>query len=209
MDTVAKGDKQEWQRVMDDHCVVTSEDGEVLSKKQFLDELGPLAPGLSGTIRVQNLTVQTVSGIAIVRYLADEQEAVFGQQLATQYRTTDTFRRTGGQWKMLASHTSVVTKDPPPLEVSSAHWPALAGTYQLLPDGWTFHVVLQDGKLYGGRDLSKLRPFLPLTPDAFVLQGRLGEWLFVRDAAGKAGQIVNFRKFEPLIWTRVAGTTAP
>jgi hypothetical protein len=49
---------------------------------------------------------------------------------------------------------------------------------------------------------ARLRPFIPLTPDAFVLSGRLGEWIFVTEK-GKASRIVNFRKFEPLVWTRV------
>jgi len=203
MDAITTGDKQVWQQIMDEHCVVTSEEGEVIPKKEFLDELGPLPPGLSGTISVQDLTVQTASNIAIVRFLDDEHEDVFGQKLATQYRVTDTFMRMGSEWKMLASHISVVTKDPPPLDASSADWQSLVGTYQLVPNGWKFYVELRDGKLYGGRDAAKLKVLLPLTPDAFVAQGRLGEWLFVKDASGKAVRIVNFRKFEPLIWTRV------
>ena len=103
---------------------------------------------------------------------------------------------------MVASHVAVVTQDPPAQSVSRAAWPALVGTYRLLPDGWTFTVELRDGTLYGGRDPKKLKPFIPLTPDAFVLTGSLGEWMFVveNDAATR---IVNLRKFEPLIWTRV------
>jgi hypothetical protein len=41
-----------------------------------------------------------------------------------------------------------------------------------------------------------------LTTDAFVVSGSLGEWMFVVES-GKAVRIVNFRKFEPLIWSRV------
>jgi hypothetical protein len=36
----------------------------------------------------------------------------------------------------------------------------------------------------------------------FVLVGSLGEWLFVVDK-GRATYVVSFRKFEPLLWTRV------
>jgi hypothetical protein len=39
-----------------------------------------------------------------------------------------------------------------------------------------------------------------------VLTDSLGDWLFVPGKDGKATKIVDFRKFEPLIWTRVAGT---
>jgi hypothetical protein len=113
---------------------------------------------------------------------------------------TDTYRREKDNWKLVASHVSVVTQDPPAQNVSKVGWPALVGNYQLLPGGWTFTVELRDGTLYGGRDPKKLRPFIPLTPDAFVLSGALGEWLFVVEN-GSATRIVNLRKFEPLIWT--------
>jgi hypothetical protein len=46
---------------------------------------------------------------------------------------------------------------------------------------------------------------IPLTPLAFVREGSLGEWLFVMGPDRKATAIVNFRKFEPLIWTRAGG----
>ena len=48
-----------------------------------------------------------------------------------------------------------------------------------------------------------LKPLIPLTPDAFVLEGSLGEWVFVVDEDRKAVRILNFRKFEPLVWTRI------
>jgi hypothetical protein len=72
MDSVAPGDKTVWERVMDPGCVVTSEEGQVLTKEQFLKELRPLPPGLTGGIRVRDLTVQDFSTFAVVKYVADE-----------------------------------------------------------------------------------------------------------------------------------------
>jgi hypothetical protein len=206
MDAIAPGDKAPWERVMDPSCVVTTDEGEVLSRQQFLDSLGPLPAGLSGTITVRELTVQEAPSFAVIRYLADEAESVFGQRLVVNYRVTNTYRRDGAGWKMMASHLSVVTRDPPAQPVSDAGWPGLVGTYRLLPDGWTFTVELREGQLFGGRDPKKLRPLVPLAADAFVLSGALGEWLFVVET-GRATRIVNVRKFAPLVWTRVE--TAP
>jgi len=204
MDAIAAGDAAAWDRIMDDQCVVTSEEGEVRPKSAFLKELRPLPPGLQGGIRVRDLTVQEFSGFAVVRFLADEWETVFGQRLTTQYRVTDTFRRADSTWRMVSSHVSVVTTDPPAQKVATDAWTGLAGTYQLLPNGWKFHVVLRDKQLFGGRDPNALKRMIPLTPDAFVREGTLGEWIFVIGADRKATHIVNFRKFEPLVWTRVA-----
>ena len=203
MNAVGTGDRAPWARVMDASCVVTTEEGQLVTREQFLSDLRPLPPGLSGEIVVRELTVQEQPGVAIVRFLADESELVFGQRLTTKYRITDTFRRAGATWKMIASHVSVVTADPPAQPVATTGWPGLVGTYQLLPDGWTFQVELRDGALWGGRDPAKLRRLVPLTPTSFVLQGTLGEWLFTVEPDGRASRIVNFRKFEPLVWTRV------
>jgi hypothetical protein len=201
--TLAHGDKTPWEEILDPSCVYTSEEGQVLSREQLLAEIRPLSAGLVGDITVRELTVQEFPAFAIVRFLADEWEAVFGQRLTTRYRVTDTFRRDGKAWKLVASHLSVVTADPPEQSVSKAAWPSLAGRYRLVPDGWTFTVELRDGKLYGGRESNELRPLIPLTANAFVLSGSLGEWLFVTDESGRATRIVSYRKFGPLVWERV------
>jgi hypothetical protein len=203
MGSIASGDKTPWEQVMDVSCVYTTEEGEVVARSQFLNDLRALPAGLVGAITVKELTVQEFPAFAIVRFLADESETVFGQKLATQYRMTDTFRRDGKEWKMVSSHASVVTHDPPEQAVATSGWPGLVGRYRLLPDGWTFMVELREGKLYGGRDPQKLRQLVPLTPNAFVLSGSLGEWIFVTDERGQATRILDFRKFEPLVWTRV------
>jgi hypothetical protein len=182
---------------------MTTEEGEVLGKAPFLEALGPLPPGLKGAITVRDLTVDERPAFAVVRFLADESVTVFGQALATRYRVTDTFVRAGADWKMIASHVSVVTADPPAQAVDTSGWPGLVGTYRVAPDGWTFHVVLREGTLLGGRDPAALRTLIPLTATTFVQSGRLGEWLFVTDAAGQGTRIVNLRKFAPLVWERV------
>ena len=204
MDAIGAGDKAAWDSVMDPSCAVTSEEGEVVTKQKFLDDLGPLPKGLTGGIAVKDLTVKEWPTFAVVRYLADEWESVFGQRLSTQYRVTNTYRRDGDNWKMVAAHLSVVTRDPPAQAVSTTEWPKFAGTYRLMPDGWTFTVEFRDGGLYGGRDAKKLRAFVPVAPNAFVLSGTLGEWIFVLEH-GRVGHILNLRKFQPLVWTRVEG----
>jgi hypothetical protein len=74
-------------------------------------------------------------------------------------------------------------------------------------DGWMFRVELRGETLYGGRDPARLRPFIPLTPAAFILRGSLGEWVFVVGGDGRASRIVELRKFEPLVWNRVGAET--
>jgi hypothetical protein len=42
-----------------------------------------------------------------------------------------------------------------------------------------------------------------------VLGGSLDEWIFVADAATRVTHILDFRKFEPLVWSRVAAPGEP
>jgi hypothetical protein len=204
MDAIAAGNTAVWNRVLDEGCIYTSEEGEVLTKQELLKQLTGLPAGLSGTIKVEDLTVQEYPTFALVRFLANEEESVFGQVLKTKYRVTDTFRRDGSAWKLIASHLSVVTADPPAQAVSKETWPRLAGDYKLMPDGWTFHVVLRDGNLFGGRDPNKLAPLIPMASNVFVRKGALGELIFISDTDGNPARIVDLRKFQPLIWTRIA-----
>lgn len=203
MGSIAHGDRTPWEELTDPEYVFTTEEGEVLTRQQLLAQLKPLPTGLVGDIAVKDLTVQEYADFAVVRFLADEWETVFGQRLTTKYRVTDTFRREGRVWKLVASHISVVTTDPPDQEVSSAGLPGFAGRYQLAPNGWIFTVELRDGKLHGGRDPKQLRPMIALAPNVFVVSGSLGEWIFVTDESGRATRIVNVRKFAPLIWKRI------
>src|SRR4029450_13355521 len=110
MDAVAAGDKAVWERALADEYVLTSEEGQVLPKKELLADFNGLPPGLQGRITVRDLTVQDAGDTAVVRYLADEWESVFGQEMTTKYRVTDVFRRDAKGWRAIASHTSVVTQ---------------------------------------------------------------------------------------------------
>ena len=92
MDSIGAGDTAPWERVMDEACIVTSEEGELISRQEFLKQLKPLPSGLAGGIQVKELTVQEFPAFASVRFLADEWEVVFGQRLVTQYRMTERLR---------------------------------------------------------------------------------------------------------------------
>ena len=64
--------------------------------------------------------------------------------------------------------------------------------------------MLREGNLFGGRDTNKLALLIPMASNVFVRKGALGELIFISDEEGKATRIVDLRKFQPLIWTRVA-----
>lgn len=202
VDAIAKGDKAVWEHVLDDSCIYTSEEGQVLTKKELLNEMSGLPPGLSGRIKVEELAVQQLPTTAIVRFVANESEDVFGQSIHTRYRVTDVFQKTDTDWKIVSSHLSVVTTDPAPQDVSRKDWLQLQGVYKLLPNGWELHVALREGELWAGRSADNMKLLIPLGPNVFVRKGALGELIFIPDEKGGASKIVDYRKFQPLIWTK-------
>ncbi|PYQ28456.1 MAG: hypothetical protein DMF57_17565 [Acidobacteria bacterium] len=74
------------QSLMDDSSIrsqtalSTSEEGLVMNREQFLAGLRPLPTGLTGGIAVKELAVQEFPSFAVVRFVADEWERVFGQR---------------------------------------------------------------------------------------------------------------------------------
>src|SRR5438045_1231666 len=78
MDAVAAGDTKPWERVLDENCIVTSEEGEVTGKTELLKQMRPLPAGLKGAIAVTEWTVQEFPNFAVVAYMAEEWETIFG-----------------------------------------------------------------------------------------------------------------------------------
>ena len=110
-DAITSGEKTLWDRTMDEHCVITTEDGEVQDKTQFLDGLRPLPPGFVGHGTIRGLTVRDLHGAAVVHYFIDETEDIFEQHLKTAYVETDIYQRQGSDWKMVAMQVTVVPRD--------------------------------------------------------------------------------------------------
>jgi uncharacterized protein DUF4440 len=203
VDAIATGDRAVWDRALAAEYALTDEEGRVIGRREFLDELTGLPKGFSGNIVVKDLTVDEYPAFAVVRYLDDEHENVFGQELHTFYRATDIYRKDGAGWKLVATQVTVVPSDPEALVTPSGKELArLEGTYQLGP-GRDYLVRVRDGKLFGGRNETSLKEMIPLSPLVFVPKGGIYPQIFVLDGSGKATKLVQYHKFEEVIQTRV------
>jgi ketosteroid isomerase-like protein len=203
-DAVASGDKSVWDAVLAPDFSVTTEDGEVLDRKRVLDDLRPLPAGFSGVLKVVDLTVKDLGEAAVVHYWLDETETIFGQALHTRYVETDTWRRAGAGWKLLASHVTVVPRDLEPIEVDKRGWPSLAGEYRLSEKTpRRYRVFLRDGSLYGGPDEKSATLLIPLAPLVFHQKGSIHLMIFVRDASGAVREVREIHKYNELRMTRV------
>ena len=205
-DAVAVGDKTIWRQTLSDDCIITDEDGEVYDKTAFLATLTGLPKGFSGVIKIRRLTARTFGAAASVHYWIDEHENVLGQKLHTTYVETDTYRRAGDAWKMIAAQVTVVPADLTPVAVDESGWPDLAGSYRLgEPPGLIYHAYLRHGALYWGSREKSAKRLIPLSPLVFFVQGSIHTMVFVRDPAGHVTEAIELHKYNEIAMRRAEG----
>ncbi|HEV2111252.1 MAG TPA: nuclear transport factor 2 family protein [Gammaproteobacteria bacterium] len=204
-DALAPGDKKVWQKALADDAIISDEDGNVQTKAQLLKDFGPLPPGSSGSIQVEDLKVQALgNSAAVVNYIIDEQEDVQGQKLHTKYTETDVYRSQLGGWKIVASHVTVVPRDLDPVPVDKTGWPALVGEYRVGSQSrHSYHVYLREGSLFGGADEQSATALIPLSPLVYFQAGSIHTMIFVPDGKGGIAEVREVHKYNELSMQRV------
>src|SRR5512146_749920 len=204
-DAVALGKKAVWRQTLADDCIITDEDGVVYGKTAFLETLTGLPQGFSGVIKVRRLTANVFGTAASVHYWLDEHEDVPGQRLHTTYVETDTYRRAGDTWQMVAAQVTVVPADLQPVPVDRSGWPELAGSYRLGEgSAHLYHAYLRNGALYWGSKASSAKRLIPLSPLVFFVQGSIHTMVFVRNPAGHVTEAIELHKYNEIALQRVA-----
>lgn len=199
MDALANGKKEVWDAALAGDAVVIDEFGRTQQRKEAVDGITGLPPGLSGEIKLLNPQARTYGDAAVFTADADEYETVFGQKLHILYRMTNTFVRQDGRWKLAAMHTVTVPTTPPALDVAGLKLDDYPGVYRYAPE--RAFTVASDGRALSfttrpGRPATRL---LPLARDAFMDDGvEKNLFLFRRDASGRVVELIERRKFNDL-----------
>ncbi len=205
LDAIAVGDTAVWNRYLADDVIITDENGATRTKREVIAELRPLPPGYSGELCLASPTVRVSNGVGVLSYDALERETIFGQTLHTRYHTTDTYVDRGGQWKLIASQTSVLPSEHRAVRVDAKTLDAYAGRYELAP-GVTYDVVRSGGRLFGRRGDRPREELHPLGEDRFFIEGApRGERIFRRDARGRIDAMLSRRDNNDLVWRRTSG----
>jgi Domain of unknown function (DUF4440)/Domain of unknown function (DUF3471) len=201
LDAITRGDRDPWLQYLDDDCLITTEDGRTLTKRELIDQIHPLPAGYSGALKMANPKVRSYGTTAVITYDALETETIYGQELKTRYHTTDTYLFGFGHWRMIASQGTAIPKDPPLAKVDPRIYDAYAGTYELAP-GVTYTVTREGEKLFGQRSDRPRQELLPEAEDRFFISGFRGVKVFVRDKTGRAVRMLDRRDGNDLVWKR-------
>jgi len=204
-DAVTDGAPAVWDRVLDPDCLITTEDGVVVGRSRYLEDIRPLPAGFSGDIRVRDLTVRMLGATAVVHYWLDERENIFDQQLQTTYVETDTYRRAGDTWLMVAMQVTVVPRDLEPVpNASAAGWRELLGEYHYDDRATSrYRVFERDGVLFGGSDPKSATRLIPLAPLVFHQQGSIHLMVFVRSRDGAVNEVRELHKYNEVRLERI------
>jgi hypothetical protein len=138
---------------------------------------------------------------------AHEKQTIYDQQIEVNYRSTHTWQRENGRWRLIAAQNVVVARDPTALPIDKRRIAEYAGTYEL--SGTRRYRVEQRGDtLVGGRENVELTPLIAVGDNVFVDAGsNLGILrIFVRGQSGTVERMVQRRKFADVHWLRVLTT---
>jgi hypothetical protein len=203
VDAIAPGARSVWEHYTDPAFVYVTEDNEVKSRAQTLDDLKPLPPGSSGWIVVQEFHCTDFGSFAVTTYIMDEQETLEGHELHARYRESDTWRATAGGWRLVESQVYAIPRDPPRGELPNARLAEYEGLYSLSPD--TREAIRRDADhLVVERPGRAPRILLPESGDVFFTPGHpRTRRIFTRAPDGAVIGFADRREGADLVWTRI------
>lgn len=202
MDAITNGTPKVWERYLDEGMRLTAEDGKVSGKSEIVKDIRPLPAGVSGTIAVTDFHAVLHGEVAVTNYVSDEHETYHGQQLHCQYRSTDTWLRRAGEWRLIASQVLALRADPPAIALPAERLESYAGLYELSPD-IHYEIRVTGGRLEGKRNGRPAEPLLAEAADVLFVPGSPRyRKLFQRDANGRVTGFLERREAWDLVWTR-------
>jgi hypothetical protein len=203
VDALAPGERAVWERYADSSLTYVTEDNEVKSRAQLLEEMKPLPAGSSGWIVVQEFRCTDFGSFAVTTYLMDEHETIEGHELHARYRGSDTWRATAQGWRLVAAQVYAIPQDPPRGAATSA-MADYAGTYSLSPS--TGQRIRQDGDhLVAQRSGHAAQQLLPESGDVFFTPGHpRTRRIFLRATDGRVVGFADRREGTDLVWARAA-----
>lgn len=185
LDAIAPGDTKSWDAVLAPDAVYVDENGQIMTRAEFLKQLTPLPPGTSGTIKIKSYSATVHGDVATVIHTDDEHENYHGQQLHAEYLTTETWHKVGADWKLLLVHTYAVLHDPPSMTLTALDLDDYVGKYTA---GDLAYTITRDGDhLVGSREGRPSASLLAEIRDVFFITGQpRTRKIFQRNAEGKS-----------------------
>ena len=204
LDAIGAGAVDVWDKYVDENARIIDESGAVMTKKELLDQMKPLPKGVSGNIQAIQMEVVLHGNAAVVTYVDDEHENYHGHELHCQYRTTDTWRKTAGGWRVIASQVLALRTDPPAVALAGSLRDEYVGRYSLTPE-ITYEIRRKGDALEGQQNGRKEEELRAEAPDVLFSPGKPRyRRIFQRDSNGRITGFAERREAWDLVWKRLS-----
>lgn len=202
MDAVAPGDEKPWLAALDPRFTQIDETGAISNYKQTMDQIAPLPKGASGHIAVTEWACTSFGGTIVETHLIDEHEDFHGQKLHAFYRSTGTWLREKGDWKLIGLQSIALQQDPPAVELPAALMESYAGHYRAGPD-YIVEITLKDGHLYSATNGGKAVEIKAEIADVLFTPGApRTRRIFQRDAKGNVTGFLSRREERDIVFKK-------
>lgn len=190
---IANGDTTAWAKYLDDKCIITSENGSVKTKEQFIHGIKTPPGFVKVKETISNPIFRNNTGTIIFIYTANLSVDMFGQERLNEICQTDTWFKTSNGWRLISNEALDKPEIPSLQKVNPAIINTLTGSYNL-SDSYNIKVFTRDGKLYsqpsGGKE-NELKCESDYT--YFIESSLLIRYIFVHDENNKIIQLISRR----------------
>ena len=202
-DAAQQGNAATLKSLLDDHVVFFNENGDTATKDELVGS-ATLSPTPSDVkMAVTDWHCEQHGNVAVASFIDDQTKDLHGQVFHAQYRSVETWLNTHGEWRMIASLTTVLQTDPQAVVLPSPLLDQYAGTYQATP---TLKAVFA----HTGADLTlstnggpPVRQQAELRDVVFTAGMPRIRRIFQRDAQGNVSGFVSRREGHDIVFKRI------
>jgi hypothetical protein len=183
-ETALKRDMAAWSRYVADDCIFSTDDGEVITKAQFIEYGKKTPPEYDHSVNPRDYIIHVYGNTAVVNFRLTGHEQFTDADIISEQRQTETYVKQHGSWRLVARQwDNMPVNFHKPVVVNTSVYEDYVGQYQWRPLGDLDTVSVRDGKLWSQFPKDE-DEYLPLGSDTFFVKDDLGSVTFVRDAQG-------------------------
>ena len=202
-DAGVTGDKAEFAADLDPDVAFTNEDGSTPTKAEMVEGAGPPPPGVERALKVTDWKLRRHGDVAVATFVDVLTQKAYGQTLHYRFRSTEVWRKSHGNWRMIASQTLALSDDPPVAQLPPATLDEYVGDYRVGP-GAVVRIARDGNGLSASLNGAPGTGLKPEARDVFFLPGQPRvRRIFQRGADGRVTGYVSRRDGQDMTASRL------
>ena len=200
---IAVGDTTAWNSYLDDSCLITSENGSVKTKQEFIKGIGVPPSYYKVSETIVNPIFKFHTNVIVFCYTADLLLEAFDQKRLTEICQTDTWIKKNNHWRLISSAALDKPNFPEVQKVFAPIINEIPGVYQL-NETLGYRIFLDGAKLYIQRFGGKKNELICESDYVFYIVGSpLLRYIFIHDNDNKIVQLKVRRAGEGFIFNKI------